>query len=61
MANLNLAIIVRAVDRVTGPLKRIQQQTDKINEANRRAGLLARRAALFSTGRAGMEQLPQSS
>ena len=44
--DLNLAIVVRAVDRVTGPLRRIQAQTDRINEANRRIGRVARGAAV---------------
>ena len=46
MADLNVALIVRAVDRASGPLKRIRAQTDRINESTRRAGLVARRAAI---------------
>ena len=46
MADLKLAIIIRAVDRATGPLKRLTAQTDRLREANRRAGVVARRAAI---------------
>lgn len=43
--DLDLAIIVRAVDRATGPLRRIQAQTDRLNEANRRMRRVATVAA----------------
>ena len=46
MADLNLAIIVRAVDRATGPLKRLTAQTDRLREANRRLGRVARFAGV---------------
>ena len=39
MADLNVALVVRAVDRASGPLKRIRAQTDRINESTRRAAI----------------------
>lgn len=53
MADLKLGLIVKAVDRVTGPMKRIEERmgrlqaaTRRLNEVNRRMGVLARGSAV---------------